>query len=161
CPVPIQRVQLPASRVAAELERVKRGVLVALSRAEFEEQVRRAAIVGEVLKNPPRLVEARYVARLVDTALVDGRAEWKIANPANGPAILPLEPFNLALLHARWPDNRDAVLGDLDGKDLGLIVDRPGASSLVLDWSARGVPEPPALRFKLEVPACAIASLEL
>ncbi len=79
-PVPIRRVTLPPDKLAAELERAKRGVLVQMPRQEFEDRVRRAAETLEGVKNPPRLVEARYVAKLVGTALV-GSAEWKIVNP--------------------------------------------------------------------------------
>jgi hypothetical protein len=158
-PVPIQRVLLQSDKAAAELERSKRGILVPLSRQEFEDRVQRAAQVGDYLKNPPRLVAARYLAKLVDTAL-EGTAEWKIVNPGNSPGILAVQPFNLALVRA-WCDNREAVLGDLDGKDLALLVERAGQNRVVMDWSARSVPAAGGLRFNLETPICALASLEL
>src|SRR5262245_50432364 len=75
----VRRVVGPPDKRSAELERAKRGVLVQLPRAEFEDRVRRAAEAVDAVKNPPRLVEARYMARLEDTALV-GTAEWKIVN---------------------------------------------------------------------------------
>lgn len=161
---PVQRVMLPAARLAAELERAKRGVLVALPRSDFEDRLKKAALVGDSLKSPPRLVAARYVAKLVDTAL-EGRAEWKVVNPTALPGILSLQPFNLALRRA-WCDNRDAVLGELDGKELGLLIERPAddkqrPAEVLLDWSARSLPAAGGLRFSLETPPCAIATLEL
>src|SRR5262245_42522613 len=104
-PVPIQRVLLAPDKLTAELERAKRGVLVPLSRQEFEDRVQRAAQAGEALKSPPRLVAARYMAKLVDNAL-EGKAEWKVLNPGTAAGILAVQPFNLALVHA-WCDNRD------------------------------------------------------
>src|SRR5438128_533057 len=41
-PVPLQRIIIPPSRLPAELERVRQGVLVQMPRDEFEELVRRA-----------------------------------------------------------------------------------------------------------------------
>jgi hypothetical protein len=159
-PVPIQRVLLPAERLTAELDKAKRGVLMQLSRKDFEDRVRQAVLAGEALKNPPRLVEARYMARLVDTAL-EGSAEWKIINPGSAPGILAVQPLNLAVRQARWSDNRDVLLGDLQAKEPGLLVEPSGPSSLTLDWSARSVPAGGNMRFGLEVPASALAALEL
>jgi len=160
-PLPIRRVLLPADRLAAELERARRGVLVQLSRDDFEAKVRKAAQAGDPLKNPPRLVEARYRATLTETALT-GTAEWKLTNPSGEPALLSLQPLGLAVRQARWPDSKDAVLGDLDGsKEPQLLVEAPGEQSLFIDWSARSNPVPGGLRFSLDVPACAVASLEM
>ncbi|MBL8797835.1 MAG: hypothetical protein JNM56_28315 [Planctomycetia bacterium] len=159
-PVPIQRVLLSADRLPAELEKAKRGVLIQLPRADFEDRVKKAVLAGEALKSPPRLVEARYMARLVDTAL-EGSAEWKIVNPGAGPGILPVQPLNLALRQVRWSDNREVLLADWQPKETGLLVEPSGPSSLTLDWSARSVPAGGHLRFSLETPAAALAALEL
>jgi hypothetical protein len=160
-PVPIRRVLLPPDRLAAELERAKRGVLVQLSRDDFEAKVRKAAQAGAPLKNPPRLVEARYRATLTEAALA-GTAEWKLTNPSAGPALLSVQPLGIAVRQARWPDSKEAVLGDLDeSKEPQLLVEAPGEQSLFIDWSARGNPIPGGLRFSLDVPACAVASLEM
>src|SRR5262249_39327410 len=154
-PVLIQRVLLPAAKLAAEVERVKHGVLVPPHREGLEERLKQAASAGETLKKPPRLVAAGYRAKLVDNAL-EGKAEWKILNPGSTSGILAVQPFNLALIRT-WCDSRDAVLGELNGKDLGLLVERPGQTSVILDWSARSAPAPGGLRFNLETPVCAIA----
>ena len=160
-PLPIRRVTLTPEKLVSELEKAKRGVLVQLPRVEFDALVRRAAETSAAVKNPPRLVEARYVAKLEDTEL-EGYAEWKILNPADRAGILPVAPFNLAIQKVHWPENqRAAVLGELEGKDLGLLVDAPGPSSLYMDWSARSIPTGNGLRYSLEMPASAIATLEL
>jgi hypothetical protein len=130
-----------------------------LPREEFEARVRRAALAGEALKNPPRLLEARYRATLVDTALV-GTSQWTVLNPTAAAGILPLAPLNLALRGARL-DHANAILGTLDGKTLGLLVEQPGQHRLFLDWSSRGDPAPDGLHFELRLPACALTTLEL
>src|SRR5262249_34984122 len=56
---------------------------------------------------------------------------------------------------------RDAVLGDLDGKGLGLLVEKTGDQSVQFDWSLRGALSGGDLYFDLQVPACAVAGMEL
>src|SRR5262249_24035425 len=56
---------------------------------------------------------------------------------------------------------KEAVLGDLDGGQLGLWVEQTGPQTAYFDWTARGDPRPSGLHFELQVPACAVASLEL
>jgi hypothetical protein len=164
-PVPVRRVLLPAERLPAEMKRVGQGVLVQLSRAEFEAKVRRAGRAAAALRDPPRLIEAHYRASLVDTALVGGTAQWKVINPARAAGILALQPFNVALQKVRVQkarfDTTEAVVGDLDGKTLGLLVEQPGEQTVLLDWTARGDPRPAGLHFSLQVPSCPVASLEL
>ena len=138
-PLPVRRVLIPADRVPAEMERVRQGVLVQLPREAFEAKVQRASQAGEILNNPPRLVEARYRANLVDAALVNGSAQWKVLNPASAAGVLAIEPFNLALQKARL-DTADAILGDIGPRNLGLLVEQPGEHTLFLEWSARGQP---------------------
>src|SRR5204862_8193600 len=84
----------------AELERVKQGVLQQLTREEFEERMKRAGLAREALRHPPRLIEARYRATLVDGDLV-GTGQWKIANPSATAGILALPSLNLAIQKAR------------------------------------------------------------
>ncbi|HMC66199.1 MAG TPA: hypothetical protein VKI65_14780 [Gemmataceae bacterium] len=181
---PILRVLVPPDRLATELERVRQGVLVQLPRAEFEQRVQRATRAAEAAKHPPKLIEARYHAVLRDAALI-GTAQWRIANPAaaekpavdqpkssslkhaqeasptEAPRVLPLEPFNLSIRQARWPDGKDAVLGKFDGSNEGLLLQQPGDRSLSLEWSARGNSLPGEIHFNLEVPAAAVATLDL
>ncbi|HYT90006.1 MAG TPA: hypothetical protein VEL76_14970, partial [Gemmataceae bacterium] len=160
-PLPLRRVLIPPARVAAELERARQGILVKLPRAEFEARVRQAARTGEPAENVPRLVRAAYTARLKETALVGG-GDWTIVNPTAGSAVLPLPDFNLALSKITLDDPTAlTVLGDLDGKTLGLLATRTGKQSVFFDWSLQGSQAGPELHFDLQVPASPIASLEL
>src|SRR5689334_17631331 len=77
-PIAVRRVLIPSERVSAELERVRQGVLQQLSRREFDERMKQARVARSALKNPPRLIEARYRATLVDDALL-GTGQWRIA----------------------------------------------------------------------------------
>lgn len=156
----VRRIQIPPERLAAELERVKQGVLVQMPRSDFEAKWDRAVKATTALQHPPRLIEARYSAVLSDVALVRGTGQWRILNPAGGQGILAVQPLNLALQNARLQQPGDAILGDLDGKSLGLLVDS-GEQTAFFDWSLRGIPSPDGIRFDVRVPACAVSSLEL
>jgi hypothetical protein len=161
-PVPLQRVVIPAEQIPGELRRVQLGTLVQMERVAFEDLLRQAERVRQARQTPPRWVEARYRATLTDAGLV-GSAEWLIHNPTTVPGLLPLDPLQLALRRARWPDNRPALLGNLDPGQpaLELWVDKPGPQALALEWSAAALPEPGGQRFDLRVPACPITTLEL
>ncbi len=160
-PVPLRRILLPPARVPAEVERARQGVLVKMPRDEFEARVQGAARAGARAANPPRLARAAYTARLDSDALV-GSGDWTVVNPGDAPGILGLADFNLALRKVTLDDDAaSAVLGDLDGKVLGLLAARSGKQSVFFDWSLRGGPAAGELHFDLQVPACPIASLEL
>jgi hypothetical protein len=158
-PLPLRRLLVPTEQLARELEHVRSGALVEMPRADFEAQVRRAARAAAILKRAPRLLEATYTARLDESALV-GTANWMLVNPAPAGGILSLQPFNLALRQTQL-DGAPALLGDVDGTNLGLFVDQPGRHRATLQWSARGEPGPGGQRFKLEVPPCALTSFLL
>jgi len=60
------------------------------------------------------LLEVHYHATLKDEAVVgDGR--WKVVHKGPVPALLSLEPTNLALRQARY-ENGDALVAAFDGK---------------------------------------------
>jgi hypothetical protein len=158
-PLPLRRLLISPERIPLELRRARQDALVQMPREEFEARVAEAARAALATQSPPRLVEARYRVSLVDTALV-GTAQWTVINPAVVPGILPLQPLNFALRQI-LVDNRDAVLGDLDGKSLALLVDRPGQHTVSAGWSARGDPSPGGLRFEVKVPSCVLTTLEL
>jgi hypothetical protein len=158
--VPIRRVLLSAERVAAEMERARLGALKQVSLPDFEALVRRANRAIAALKETPQLLEARFRARLEENDLL-GSAEWKVHNPGPAARVLPLEPFNLALRKQPRFESRDAFLGDFDGNRPGLLLDEPGMRSLVFDWSSRGEASPDGLRFDLQLPTCAMATLDL
>jgi hypothetical protein len=164
-PFPIRRILLSTEQVAAALQKAKEGALVRLPRQEFEALVRNAAQVQSV-SAVPRLIEAHYRARLQNpggAAALVGTGEWKIAHNGKEPALLSLEPLQIALRQARWSDGKPALLGLFDPHAparLTLLVE-PGEHSLVLEWSARGVPQPGGLTSNISVPSAAIATLEL
>jgi hypothetical protein len=169
-PFPIRRVLLPRDRVAAELDRAgkSKSALIQMKRADFEKLVHQAAVGARQPLAMPRLIEAHYRANLLGDALDEnslaGTAEWKIVHDDRRPGLLPLTALQIALRQARWTDNRAAVVGMLDPNPQSgpsLLVDTPGEHALLLDWSARGVPEPGELRFDLAVPISPIATLEL
>src|SRR5262249_50239646 len=113
-PVPLRRVQIPLDRLAAELERAQKGILVQMPQTEFEAKVQRAAEAADLALQQPRLLEARYQARLDGAALV-GSGRWVVANPLPRPGVLPLPELNLALRECTW-DGRPALVADFDGK---------------------------------------------
>jgi hypothetical protein len=155
----VRRVWLDPERVPTAMKQVRLGVLKQLSSDDFDNLIRRSRVAAAALKEPPRLIEARYRATLIDTALV-GTGQWTVHNPGPGGRILALDPLNLAARQPRF-ENRDALLADLEGAKPGLLLDERGRHSVALDWTARGDSGPDGLRFDLKTPACAIASLEV
>ncbi len=151
-------------RLRNELDRVERGILTRMPRREFEQLVQHAAHAAQQLKDSPRLIHASYRATLRDGALV-GTGEWRIINPASGPALLPIQPLNLALQKCRVQSGSaeptDAVIASLEGGSLGLLSQSSGEHRVYLDWSARGDADGGALNFALQVPAATTASIEL
>src|SRR5262249_20928311 len=94
-PLPLKRVQIPAERAPAAIQRSAPKRWVQMPRTEFEELVQRAAAGAEAGRKQPQLVEARYRAHLVDNALV-GSGQWKVLHPGAGKGVLPLPSLNLA-----------------------------------------------------------------
>jgi hypothetical protein len=159
-PLPIRRVWLTPDCLAAEMERAKPGVLVPLPRQDFEDRVRQAARAAHAVKNPPRLVEARYHAVLTPDNALDGACEWKVIHTADAPGLLGLKPLNLALRQPRF-ENRDALIADFDGRDPALLVEAAGEHAVAVEWSARGEARPDGVRFNLELPPCPVTVVEL
>src|SRR5262249_15608754 len=58
-------------------------------------------------------------------------------------------------------EKSDALVADFDGKVPGLLLEHTGPQSITFDWTARGDAGPDGLHFDLQVPSCAVASLEL
>ncbi|MFO0966300.1 MAG: hypothetical protein U0793_12050 [Gemmataceae bacterium] len=157
-PVPLRRIVLPPSRLALEVEKAAPGVLIPLPRDEFESRLRKIAQLKEASAAPPRLVKARYVAELKGNALVGRSGAWTV-EAGGGPGVLPLPTLNLALGTMRNVHGAEVLLGDLDGKNLGLWVDEP--TDIFFDWSVRGVPRPDGLAFDLRLPPALTGTLEL
>lgn len=158
-PLPLQRVVIPLSRLPAELERARPGILVQMPRSEFEALVQRAARASDPAREAARLIKASYRAEFIRDSLVQGAGQWTIHQQGTAPSVLPVPSFNLALNKAHWAGGGDAVLGNLDGKSLGLFVDKAG--EIFFDWSLRGTPIPGGVQFDLQVPPCPVGLLEL
>jgi hypothetical protein len=157
-PLALRRILIPPERVAAELAKAKPGLLIQIPREEFERYVKRAHQAEAAGKTPAQLQTASYRALLAGTSL-RGTAQWTVANPAQGPRILPLEPLNLAIHCARWKD-ADASLGAMQGRSIALWVPQAGRHPLKLEWSARGEQTPDGIQFHLEVPPCPLTTFE-
>lgn len=158
-PLPLQRLQIPAERLAAEIERLRLGTLVQMPRGEFEDLVQRAARAVADQKQTPRITRAVYSAELVGTALAHGSGHWAILRGGAATAVLPLPSFNLALSRMQWANGAGALVGNLDGKNLGLLVEQGG--DLFFDWSLHGTAVPAGLQFELRLPPCPVNTLEL
>lgn len=165
-PLPIRRVLVPLERVSAELERAGAKKLVHLSQEEFEARLRAARIAQSATLERPRLVEARFQASLVGTALV-GTADWRLSYSGILPGIYYVRPLdgrggalNLALRQASL-DGSAAILGDVEPRSLGLLIEKPGVHHLTFDWSVRGEASPNGIRFDLRVPNCVLNSFEI
>lgn len=157
-PVSVRRLLLPPERLQDELKKLQDGALVRMPRTDFEARLREAGPSREDT-SLPRLAEANYHATLKESALVGGVA-WKLTQAGPGPGVFPLQPFNLAVQQALF-ENREAFIGDFDGKGPGLLVEGPGDHALALQWSARGEARPEGLQFDLKFPPCAVGVLEL
>jgi hypothetical protein len=155
----VRRVLLSRDQVPSALDKMRQGVLRMLPRAEFDEKVARAARATDAQRHLPKLAEARYRARLADTALV-GTGQWKVVHPGVGAGLLPLQPLNLALRQPRF-ENRDALIADFDGKAPSLLLESPGDHTVAIEWSARAEERPEGLHFDLKMPVCPVAVLEL
>lgn len=156
----MRRIVIPATRLQAEIERARPGVLVQLARPDLEALVQRAAAAREALKNPPRLVKASYTAVLEGHALVGG-GQWSISHAGPSVAVVPLGGLNLALSKVKSADGGAAVLADLNPDGPGLLVERAGDQSFFFDWSLRGAVVPNGLKFNIQVPPSPVSAFEL
>jgi hypothetical protein len=168
-PLPLQRVVVPPERLAEELKRQRDGILVGLTRDEFEAIVRQAAQAKNAVA--PRLLEARYRATLADGGpdrpadlALTGTGWWKVSHDGSVPALLDLVPasgsFNLALRNPRFGD-RDAVLAMFGATGPSLLIDKTGEQTMSFDWSARAEPRPDGIQVDMRIPSCPVATVEL
>ena len=164
-PLPVTTVLISSDQVPAKLERVKEGALIQMPLAEFTKLKSDAAKNAVDARNTPRLIEARYRATLQKEPALVGTGQWKAINPANGAALLPLQPLGLALRQARFENagdaRPDALIADFDGRNPALLLEQPGEHAVAFDWSARADARPEGLRFTLEFPPAPVAILEL
>ena len=155
-------------RILAPEDRIKDwplgdGKYLPVDAAEFERLV--AAMQPRGATDPvaptAAITSARHTARLVGDHLVgQTSAEVVLAGPA--PAVLPLEPCNLALGKAFWDakDSRRAALGLGDDGKLEALVERSG--QLRFDWSLAGRRDSAdVLGFLFEMPHAAASALSI
>ncbi len=160
-PISIQRFIIPPARVAKELEKVQQGTLILTPLQEFEARVERARLAQKARADKPRLTRTHYSAELVERALTNGSGQWTVQYAGGVPAVLPIDPLNLALARMRWEQQGEAILAEFDPRTLGLLVPPGDNSTCLFDWSARGTPTNDGLVFNLLVPPCPIATFEL
>jgi hypothetical protein len=159
-PVPLRRLAIPPELLPEELKRGGAGVVVKLPRKDFEDRVQRAAQAMESRRHPPRLLKTHYRARLFPEGALTGSGLWTIAHSSSGPGVLHVPNLNLALTRAQL-DGSAAILAELEGNGPGLLIEGQGDHEAVFDWTARGEPGPDGLHFRLDIPPCPLASLEV
>lgn len=158
-PFPIQRVLLPTDRLENAL-RAASGSLSRMPRGEFEAKVKAAAAAVAAAENPPRLIEARYRASVIDGAMT-GLAEWSFAYPGGG-GVVQIDPLGPAVVNPRWQGGRPAVLFRKAGDSAALLIaDDPGTATLSFGWTVRASAGPGADRFDIELPPAPVSVLEL
>lgn len=123
-----------------------------------------------VLQSPPqaalgsvaRIARADYQASLDEQDMLAGQAKLELVYSAQGPVLLPLDPWGLTIDRVRWdePDPPEVVMGLASDGRLAVYVDHQ--APLVIDWSLRGHRDAVgALSFDLELPRSPFASLSL
>jgi hypothetical protein len=160
-PLSIQRLIIPPARIAKELEKAQQGTLILAPLQEFDARVERARQTLKARAEKPRLTRSHYTAELVDRALTNGSGQWTVQYAGALPAILPIDPLNLALTRMKWELSGEAILAAFDPKTFGLLVPPGDSSTCLFDWSARGTPTNDGLVFNLLVPPCPITTFEL
>jgi hypothetical protein len=154
-PLGIKWITLPSETKPADLERD--GISIELSRKELEDRLARLRKLQDSAGKPLRLLKTAYRAELVGNDLVGG-GQWLLDAPA--PGVLWLPDLSFAVRKPRL-DGKDAVLGDLDGKRLGLRVEKAAAQTLLFDWSQRGLPTTSGVAFELHLPPAPMIELEI
>ncbi|GIW78717.1 MAG: hypothetical protein KatS3mg105_0524 [Gemmatales bacterium] len=162
-PLPIRRIVISREQAADILSE---GSWLQLPYKDFQRRLDNARQAKTLLENPPRLLEARYRAKLVGNDLVGTvelggpPLEWRFSNPHDKAAIVTVEPFNLAVEGINMSPS-DAIVGDLAGKKLAVLIRNKGSQTVEMEWSARGSPSPGVIRFDLRIPEAPIGTLEL
>lgn len=163
---PLRRVAVPAEKVPEILKKAG-GALVRMPLAEFERLYREAETAEASRRTPPRLIEARYRAALIDGAL-QGTLEWKIRHDGAAAALLRLGDdaagLGLAVKSPRF-ENREALLAEFPTPGgvatPAVLIDGPGEHTVTAEWSARVDVWPDGLHAELRLPPCPASSVEI
>lgn len=140
------------------------GRYVPVEGEEFERLVKLARSVpaGALSAPAASLDQATYEARL-DGDLLTGTAIYDLTHPSDAEALVPLDPFGLAIEDAQWqqPEAAPATLGTQATGKLVVLVERPGR--LVVNWVLRGRRDDAsgAVSFALAIPRCLMGTLWL
>ncbi len=136
-----------------------RGDWQAISPATYGELRRRAAPKPNG-PAPVRLLQAEYRATFQGRDLVDGRVSVLVRRSSPEPALVFLEPCNLAVTRLIWDDGTEAVWGTTDNGRLALWMDR-AEGTLTGEWSLRGRVGPDGVEFAVGLLPVAVQSLHL
>ncbi len=163
-----QSVTVDAKEMETVLAKNTEQIYRFISKKKFTQQIAEIQARQSAKATPPKLIEMQYNAELQKDEQgrynLTGNGEWRILkiNPQAG--LLDLEPFQLAVNQMRWSDNQTAILGALDRRfpnRFQLLVEKNRQSTLVFDWSIRGLEEPSQIRFPMRLPPAPHAVLSL
>ncbi|MGF1582029.1 MAG: hypothetical protein ACFCD0_22105, partial [Gemmataceae bacterium] len=166
-PFRVRRVVIPPERVTLDLQRNK--AFQVRTRQEFEQKLQRALERHRKKPNSPRLLKAQYRAKLEGNDLV-GTGDWTIAYSGKHPGLLRLSSLGLALKNVsiqtkKHSDGSPAILGQFADDAFALFLPRglnpDDRYHTYFDWSLRGEARKGALRYTMQIPACAASSLDL
>jgi len=152
-----RRVYAPADRLSDWPKGKSRYIPV--EPAEFERLLKegQASAADDRAPATTRLLKAEYKAQLIGDQMAAGEAVFEVAHGTDHSALLPLEPFSLAIGKATWSGEpaAKAVLGSAQDSPLLALVERPGV--LRLEWTLVGRRDSSdALNFTLDLPSCPI-----
>jgi len=161
-PLPYRRVLLPPDQLEAWSKHAVR--YLPLDRAEFHRRIERVgrANLGAPADDLPRIGRALYEARLDEAAVLRGTARLDVRHHGDHPALLPLDPCDLAISQVHWDPlkGEKAVLGNSASGALAVVVDR--SSTLGFLWSRRATRRQDGrLTFALQFPASASKQLRV
>ncbi|MBX3415097.1 MAG: hypothetical protein KF708_20605 [Pirellulales bacterium] len=162
-----RRVYVPADRVSEWP--VLKVPYKTVPPAEFESWIRQ---IDEAVNDPhgaplaAHVSAAHYTAEWDGAQRLSGEARLTLSHLAAAPALLPLEPCNVAIARPHWAEVDEASESDLpalgldSSRRLAVLVDRAG--TLVFDWQLvhRGAATG-AVTFDLQLPRGVESTLDL
>ncbi len=156
-----RRVFAPADRI----DEWPRGAqpYVPVDGEEFERLVEIAEMtrIGVRGALAPRILTAHYEAHLVDDKLVVGTGTLRIDHPRDEPALLILNPCQVAISEATWEDDNLSARMGLDARGRWVVV-VPRSGTLRFHWSRRlSSVGPSVFKLPLQLPRGTLASITL
>ncbi len=153
------RTFIPADEIANQ---VWSGGYLPVESAEFERLLEAVQTAASGAPSKSAEIESgQYTAELVGDDLLVGAGTLRLARCSDAPSSLALDPCNLALSAARWPEKggKPAILGTgPDGRVRTLVE----GTQFACEWSLRGVRTASgAVNFSLQLPNCPMARFTL